>query len=410
MADDRRVVVTGIGLRSPAGNSIEELADSLQNKKSGIKAVPEWSRIENLRTRVAGICENIIETDIDRKYRRTMGRVAILAALAARDAVSDSGLPEDLIGSPACGVAFGSTAGSSQSLEDYVKQVFENESIKGMQSSSYIHFMSHTCAANLAMMFRAKGPVIASCTACASGSQAIGFGYEAIKGGKADIMIAGGAEEMHFMDAAIFDIMRATSTKYNDRPDMTPRPFDRDRDGLVVGEGGGCCVLEEYSHAAKRGARIYAEVSGFGTNCDGTHITNPSEDGMAGAMLRALKDAKISPDDIGHINAHATATEVGDVVESAATYRVFGNRVPVSAFKGYTGHTLGACGALESIITIIMMNMGFIAPTRNLENPDPACAPINHVIGGVRSQSFKVGMNNNFAFGGINTSLIFSIV
>jgi 3-oxoacyl-[acyl-carrier-protein] synthase II len=407
MAIKRRVVVTGIGFRSPIGNSLNELEESLKNNKSGVHYIPEWEQYENLRTRVAGICKDIDENAIARKHRRSMGRVAILAALSAQDAIKDSGLDESIIASPECGVSFGSTAGSSQSMEEFLKQIFERNSLKGLQSSTYLKFMSHTCAANLAMMFEAKGPVIASCTACVSGSQGIGFAYEAIRHGRADIMLSGGAEEMHFMNAAIFDIMHAASSKYNEKPEMTPRPFDSGRDGLVVGEGGACLVLEEYEFAKKRGAMIYAEVIGYGTNCDGSHLTNPSHEGMAGAMYLALKDASLSGEAIQHINAHATATEAGDIAESKAIYSIFKDNVPVSAFKGYMGHTLGACGAIESIITILMMREGFIAPTRNLTSPDSNCAPISHVIGECRQYNFSTGMNNNFAFGGINTSLIF---
>lgn len=405
-----RVVVTGIGLRSPIGNTIESVSEALRSSKTGVKYMPQWEEIDSLRTRVAGVIENLDDMNIPRKHRRSMGRVAALACLAADNAIKDSGLSADIIGSPECGISFGSTEGSSNAMEEFLWQIFKEKSLKGVPSSSYLQFMSHTCAANIAAMFQCKGPVIASCTACVSGSQGVGFGYDAIKLGRAKIMLSGGAEEMHFMDAGIFDIMRATSTKYNDACHLTPRPFDRDRDGLVVGEGGACLVLEEYSHAAKRGARIYAEIIGYGTNCDGTHLTNPSDEGMAGAMRFALKEAGLPAEKIGHINAHATATEAGDIAESKATYSVFQDKVPVSAFKGYMGHTLGACGAIESIITIAMMRGGFIAPTRNLDNPDPRCAPINHVMGEVRDSRFTIGMNNNFAFGGINTSLIFTLV
>lgn len=407
MKSDRRVVVTGIGFRSPIGNSLPELNKSLLNSVSGVRIIHEWDKMENLHTRVAGICENIDEMLIERKYRRSMGRVAILAALSCIDAIADSAIDTNLIESPECGVSFGSTAGSSDSMEAFIEQIIKHRSLKGLQSSTYLKFMSHTCAANIAMMFRVKGPVIASCTACTSGSQGIGFGYEAIQRGNASIMLAGGAEEMHILDAAIFDIMYATSTKYNNKPELTPRPFDSERDGLVVGEGGGCLVLEEYEHAKKRGARIYAEVIGFGNTCDGSHLTNPNIDGMQNAMKQSLKDAQLNAEDIGHINAHATATEAGDIAESKATYSLFRDQVPVTAFKGYMGHTLGACGVIESIITINMMNEGYIAPSRNLLKPDPACAPVSHVTGGVRESGFSIGMNNNFAFGGVNTSLIF---
>ncbi len=410
MEDSRRVVVTGMGLRSPIGNSPKELFDSLLKNKSGIKQMPEWESLESFRTGIAGLCGNIDDKDIPRKCKRSMGRVAVLSALSVQDAISDSGLEEEKISSQDCGISFGSTAGSSSSMEEFLKQIFEKQSLKGMQSSIYLHFMSHTCAANLAMMFQVKGPIVASCTACVAGAQGVGFGYDSIKSGRANIMIAGGAEEMHFMHAGVFDIMRATSTNYNENPDATPRPFDKDRDGLVIGEGGACLILEEYEHASKRGAKIYAEIAGYGTNCDGTHLTNPDVQGMAGAMNRALKEAKMSPDDIMHINAHATATEAGDVTESKATYSIFKDRVPVSAFKGYMGHTLGACGGIESIITILMMREGIVPPIRNLENPDPECAPLNYVTGKPQEYKFNIGMNNNFAFGGINTSLIFKLI
>jgi len=407
MRDGKRVVVTGIGLRTPIGHSLAELRESFLEGRTGVRSIPEWRDIENLRTGVAGICPGVDEGDVPRHFRRSMGRVAILAALAATDAVEDSGLGPSQIATPDCGVSFGSTAGSSQAMEEYLRQILSTNSLKGLQSSVYIRFMSHTCAANLATMFGTRGPVIASCTACASGSQGIGYGYEQIRAGRARIMITGGAEEMHFMDAGIFDVMRATSTRYNDTPEQTPRPFDRLRDGLVVGEGSGCLILEEYERAKKRGATIHAEIIGFGNNCDGGHITNPSSEGMAGAMRLALKDAGIAPEAVGHVHAHATATELGDIAEARATCDVFGQRVPVSAVKGYMGHTLGACGAIESAVTILMLKEGFMVPTRNLDEPDPACAPLNHVTGGIREERFDVGMNNNFAFGGINTSLLF---
>ena len=407
MSGIKRVVVTGIGFRSPIGHTMEGLKRSLLDGSSGVRTIPEWDRIRHMRTRLAGVCDGVDEKAIPRAVRRSMGRVSILAALATMDAVSDSGLTEDFIGSEDCGVSFGSTAGSSQAMEDFIKAYFTNSSLVGLESSAYLKFMSHTCAANLSMMLHTKGPVIASCTACVAGSQGIGCGYEAIKTGKARAMLAGGAEEMHFFNAAIFELMRATSVGYNDRPHATPRPFDADRDGLVVGEGAACLVLEDYEHAKERNAQIYAEIIGFGTNCDGAHLTNPSSEGMAGVMRIALRDAGLAADQIEHVNAHATATPTGDLAEAIAISQVFGSKVPVSAFKGYMGHTLGACGALESIITICMLGGGFMAPTKNLDGPDPEFPPLDHVMGETRSCSFTIGMNNNFAFGGINTSLIF---
>jgi 3-oxoacyl-[acyl-carrier-protein] synthase II len=220
------------------------------------------------------------------------------------------------------------------------------------------------------------------------------------------VMVAGGAEELHAVNAAVFDIMFATS-KRNHEPERTPRPFDRDRDGLVVGEGAGTLVLEALEHAEARGARIYAEIAGFGTNGDGTHITNPDVRGMQRVMELALGDAGLAADDIGYVNAHGTATEAGDIAESMATHRVFGDCAPISSLKSYLGHTLGAGGALEAWMTVMMLREDWFAPTVNLETPDPRCAPLDYIRGGPRSLRAVHAMSNNFAFGGVNTSLIF---
>ena len=234
----------------------------------------------------------------------------------------------------------------------------------------------------------------------------IGYAYEAIKHGYEKVMIAGGADELHPSHIAIFDTLYATSLK-NDTPKLTPSPFDAERDGLVLGEGAGTMILEEYEHAKKRGAKIYAEVIGFGTSTDGTHITNPCHETMGSALELAIKDAGISPDDIGYVNAHGTATLQGDVAESLATFDVFKRAVPISSIKSYTGHTLGACGAIEAILSLKMLNNNWYAPTLNLNNVDSNCAPLDYITGNGRNIDTNIIMSNNFAFGGINTSLIF---
>jgi 3-oxoacyl-[acyl-carrier-protein] synthase II len=218
-------------------------------------------------------------------------------------------------------------------------------------------------------------------------------------------MIAGGAEELHPIDAAVFDILYATSTR-NDDPTRTPRPFDAERDGLVVGEGAATLVLEELEHARARGARIHAEIVGFGTNSDGRHITNPDSDGMRRVMEMALADAEIPAGRVGYVNAHGTATKLGDIAESEATHRVFGPRVPVSSLKGALGHTLGACGAIEAWLSIAMLREGWVAPTLNLSRVDEACAPLDYVRGECRDLDVDLAVTNNFAFGGVNTSLV----
>ena len=410
MENRRRVVVTGMGLRSPIGNTLDAFVESMQRGTSGVRQMPEWDRIASLRTKLAGVCTDVDGKSIPRKYRRTMGRVAILAALGMQDAVADANLDEEIVAGDRCGVSFGSTSGSSTTQEKYLKGIWDKSSVRGVASSPYLQFMSHTCAANLSTLFHTRGPLAASCTACVAGSQGVGSGVEQIRLGNAEVMLCGGAEEMHYMVAVVFDVMRAASSRYNAAPEETPRPFDEERDGLVVGEGAGCLVLEEWEHARRRGARIYAEILGYGTNTDGQQMTTPDPDSMAAVLVRALEDARLSADKIEYVNAHATATVVGDLAESIALHRVLGDQVPVSGLKGYMGHTLGASGAIESIATILMMKERFIAPTRNLVKPDPKCAPLNHVVHDPRECALSVGMNNNFAFGGVNTSLIFGTV
>jgi 3-oxoacyl-[acyl-carrier-protein] synthase II len=407
MNDKLRVVITGMGMRTPIGNTFGDVMDALKAGKSGIQYMADWEKIERMRTKVAGLCRiEGEEKSIPRNYRRGMGRVAILAALATTDAVKDSGLGENEIASPACGVSFGSTAGSTGEQVLQMGHMVQNQSLAGVLSSSYLKCMSHTCAGNLATLFHCRGPFVASCVACASGSQGIGFGYEAISRGKASIMLTGGAEEMHFLHNAIFDLLMATSSNFNDRPQETPRPFDAARDGLVVSEGAGCLVLEEYEHARRRGANIYAEILSYWTNSSGMHMTDSDPVSMEECMRAALKDADVRAEDVEHISAHATATESGDEAEAIATYRVFGSKTPVTALKGNTGHTLGASGAIETIAAILMGREGFMAHTLNLMEPDPKFPPLKHIMKEPLDKGFSLGVNNNFAFGGVNTSLV----
>lgn len=411
MSGDRRVVIVGMGIRSPIGNTPEELADSLKSRRSGVQRMPDWEDIRRLRTKVAGLC-NIEgeEKTIPRHNRRSMGRVSMLATLSAIDAVKESGLREEEIASPLCGISYGSTEGSTAERTGMLGKMLQNRDLSGVPASSYLKCMSHTCGANLATFLHLRGPFIASCTACVCGSQGIGFGYEAIKSGKADIMIAGGAEEMHFLYAAVFDLMMATSSKYNDRPSETPRPFDANRDGLVVAEGAATLVLEDYERAKRRGASILAEIEGFWSNASGLHLTDSHALSIGECMHAALKTAGRKSEEIQQVSAHATATANGDEAEAIAIHKVFGPHVPVTAIKGYMGHTMGASGAIEAIATIMMMRQGFIAPTLNLESPDPALPTLDHVIGDPRERHVKVAVNNNFAFGGVNTSLVLALI
>ncbi|MEZ4385845.1 MAG: beta-ketoacyl-ACP synthase [Nannocystaceae bacterium] len=401
----QRVVITGVGVTSPIGDTYDAVATSLQEGRHGIRAMPEWDRIGDLRTKLAGVADLELKGRYKRKKVRSMGRVSLLATYASEVAIADAGLDPELVSSGRVGLAYGSTTGSSDAMEEFCGTLFTNYSLKGLSANSYLKMMSHTCAANLALFFGIRGRIIPTCSACTSGAQAIGYAYESVKYGLQEVMIAGGAEEIHFASAATFDLMWATSAGYNDRPDLSPRPFDKARDGLVIGEGAGTVILESYDRAVARGATIYGEILGYGTNCDGVHVTAPSAPGMAGAMVLSLKDAALDPAQIDYINAHGTATELGDIAETQATREVFGRAAPISSTKSFTGHTLGACGALEAIFSLAMMERGFLAPTRNLTEVDPRCAELDY-IRELRRGSPRTIMSNNFAFGGVNTSMI----
>jgi 3-oxoacyl-[acyl-carrier-protein] synthase II len=404
----RRVVVTGMAGLSPIGQDWKQAGDALRSGRSGVARIPEWEDIEDLDTRLGAPVSGFAAPESwSRKKTRTMGRVSLMAAYAAEQALEDAGLTgHPTLTSGRAGVSYGSSSGSPTAIEVYSRRLFQERTLRGIGANDYLQIMSHTCAANIANLLGLRGRVVPTCTACTSGSQGIGYGYEAIKFGQQEVMLAGGAEELHEMDVAVFDILFSSSTR-NDEPERTPRPFDVERDGLVVGEGAGCLVLEELEHARRRGARIYAEMLGYGTNCDGHHMTNPDPGGMENVMRLALADAGVSADEVGYVNAHGTATEVGDIAESHATLAVFGDRTPVSSLKGHLGHTLGACGALEAWMTLAMVGEGWLAPTLNLEALDARCAPLDYVMGTPRESAAEVVVSNNFAFGGVNTSLVF---
>jgi 3-oxoacyl-[acyl-carrier-protein] synthase II len=366
----------------------------------------DWGKYKRMNTQLAAPVDFTMP-DYPRKKIRGLGRVGQLALVSADRALQSAALaPDDPeLSSGRCGVAYGSSMGSVDSLLDFYSMLVLGD-LKNMSATTYIKAMPQTCAANIGVFYGLTGRIITTNTACTSGSMSIGFAYETIQRGLQDIMIAGGAEELSPADAAVFDTLFAASTK-NDTPELTPRAYDKNRDGLVVGEGSGTVILEEYEHAVKRGAKIFAEVVGFGTNTDGTHITQPNRLTMGTAMKLALKDAALDPACIGYVNTHGTATSAGDIAESWATHDVFDRSVPVSTIKNYTGHTLGACGTIEAWLSINMMKEKWFCPNVNLDEVDPRCAPLDYIRGGGREIGTEYIMSNNFAFGGINTSLIF---
>jgi 3-oxoacyl-[acyl-carrier-protein] synthase II len=400
-----RVVVTGMAGISPLGQDWKTVSERLDQGTSAVAVNDELDAYQGMDTRLAArISDFEVPANYTRKRTRTMGRVSKLAARATELALIDANF-QDWRENPGVGISYGSTAGSPPAMQMYAKALHASK-LGRIRATDYIQFMSHTVAANLAQFFQVTGRMIPTCSACTSGSQGIGYGFEAIQLGKQQVMLAGGSEEYHPLHTGVFDIMFATSTR-NEDPTSTPRPFDKDRDGLVVGEGAGTLILEELEHAKNREAGIYAELVGWGTNCDGKHVTNPDPDGMENVMRLALADAGLEPGAIGYVNAHGTATEVGDIAESQAMNRVFGSRVPTSSLKSYMGHTLGACGAIEAWLSIEMMRSNRFSPTLNLENIDSRCGDLDYIQADARSLETEYVMSNNFAFGGVNTSLIF---
>lgn len=403
----KRVVVTGMALASPLGSDINTVFENLEKFENCVEYNKDLDQYQRLNTRLSAKVKGFeIPPTYNRKVTRTMGPLSIMAVRTAEQALEDAGLlGDEIITNGQTGVSYGSSSGSLDAIIDfYGMQV--DKVVRGLNSGSYVKMMPHTAPVNISLYLKTTGRLITSSTACTSGSMGIGYAYETIKNGYETVMISGGGEELHATEIAIFDTLYATSLK-NDTPKLTPSPFDKNRDGLVLGEGAGTLILEEYEHAKRRGAKIYAEIIGFGTNTDGTHITNPNRETMKTALELALKDANLSPDRIGYVNAHGTATIQGDLAETWATEQVFKRPVPVSSTKSYTGHTLGACGSIEAIISIEMMNRGWFHPTLNLNDIDPECGKLDYIQGQGREIKTDYIMSNNFAFGGINTSLIF---
>ncbi|MCP9340366.1 beta-ketoacyl-ACP synthase [Stutzerimonas xanthomarina] len=403
----KRVVVTGMAGITSLGSDWASIETYFSSNRSGIRYMPEWDRFTELNTRLAGPVDDFaVPKHWTRKQLRSMGRVSRLSVKAAEQALDHAGLLDDpSIRDGRMGVACGSSTGSTEEIKAFGNMLL-NSVADGLNANSYIRMMPHTTAANISIFFGLTGRVIPTSSACTSGSQGIGYAYEAIKFGRLPMMLAGGAEELCATEAMVFDALYATSLK-NDAPQTSPRPYDAGRDGLVIGEGAGMLVLEELEHALARGATIHAELTGFGSNADGQHATKPEQLTMRRAMELALEDAGLQAGAIGYVNGHGTATEQGDIAETQATQALFGSGMPISSQKSFLGHTLGACGALESWFSIEMMNRDRYIHTLNLDRIDPRCGELDYLAGAPRAMQHEYVMNNNFAFGGINTSLIF---
>jgi 3-oxoacyl-[acyl-carrier-protein] synthase II len=402
-----RVVVTGMGGVSALGSDWPTIQAAFESGRNGVRAMPDWEYYAELNTRLAApIPDFSVPAHWTRKQLRSMGRVSQLSVFAAERALHDAGLlGEPDISDGRMGVACGSSTGSTADVRAFANMLISGVS-DDLNANTYVRMMPHTTAANIGIFFGLKGRIIPTSSACTSGSQGIGYAYEAIRYGRQAMMLAGGAEELCPSEAMVFDALYATS-QCNDTPWLSPRPYDSKRDGLVIGEGAGMLVLESLDHALARGARIHAEIVGFGCNSDGSHVTRPEIETMRIAMEQALADAQLPSHAIGYVNGHGTATEQGDIAETQATHAVFGPDVSISSQKSYLGHTLGACGALESWFSIEMLKNDRYAATLNLTEIDPRCGELDYITAAPRLASHEYVMNNNFAFGGINTSLIF---
>ncbi len=404
----RRVAITGVGIVSSIGNNVSEVTHSLRNGTSGIVAAPEYTEL-GFRSQVHGTVKLDVAEHIDRKQLRFMGEGAAYAVLAMEQAIADAGLEDSHVSNARTGLVAGSGGPSTANL----LAAFDITREKGPKRiGPYMvpRCMSSTVSACIATFFKIRGINYSISSACSTSAHCITAGADAIRSGSQDIVFAGGGEELHWTLSVLFDAMGAMSSKYNDTPELASRPYDADRDGFVIAGGGGMVVLEDMDHALARGAKIYAELVGYGANSDGEDMVAPSGEGAVRCMELALGgfDGHKITDKIDYINAHGTSTPVGDVKELEAVQTVFGPRgyLPiVTSTKSLTGHSLGATGVQEAIYTIIMMQNNFIAASANIETPDPAIGDIPVAQSRIDNIQINFALSNSFGFGGTNATL-----
>jgi len=402
----RRVVITGFGIVSSLGNNKQEVLDSLKAGRSGITYQPEYAE-RGLRSHVAGSIKNLdIEALIDRKLLRFMAKGHAYAWLAMQEAIADANLPDDLVSNVRTGLIVGAGGTSTESMLEGTNTL-EEKGIRRVGPYMVTKTMSSGIVACLATGAKIKGVNYGISSACSTSAHCIGAGVEQIQLGKQDIVFAGGGEEEHWTMSYLFDAMGALSSKYNETPDKASRTYDADRDGFVISGGGGIVVLEEYEHAKARGAKIYAEVVGYGATSDGYDMVAPSGEGAVRCMQQALQGLDIN--EIDYINTHGTSTPVGDTKELEAIRTVFGDsKTAIASTKSLSGHALGAAGVNEAIYTLLMMQHGFIAASANIDNLDPAAEGLNIVRELIQSTKIETALSNSFGFGGTNATLTLS--
>ena len=399
----RRVVVTGMGIVSSIGNNLQDVTGALRQGRSGIEYSEEYQEL-GFRSRIHGSIEVDLAGAIDRKQKRFMGDAAAYNYLAMLEAIQDSGLSQDVISSPRTGLVVGSGGGSPENISNAV-DLLRDKGVKRVGPYMVTRTMASSTAACLGTAFKIKGVAYSISSACATSAHCIGNAGELIQMGKQDLVFAGGGEELHWTTTVLFDAMGALSSKYNDAPQTASRAYDADRDGFVISGGGGVLVMEELEHARNRGARIYAELVGYGATSDGFDMVQPSGEGAARCMEQAIAGLGRPVD---YLNSHGTSTPVGDVRELEAISKVFGGDVPpISATKSLTGHALGAAGVNEAVYTLLMLEGDFIAASANIANIDPDAESFPIVRERQDNAGLNVVMSNSFGFGGTNSTLVF---
>ena len=399
----RRVVITGLGVVSSLGNDKAAVTESLKAGRSGIVFAPEYAEV-GMRSQVHGAIKDLDFSDhIDRKALRFMGDAAAYATIAMQQAIADAGLEPNEVSNPRTGVIAGSGGASNENVVE-AADIARAKGVKRVGPYRVPRTMGSTVSANLATLFKIKGVNFSISSACSTSAHCVGTAVEQIMLGKQDIVFAGGGEELHWTLSMLFDAMGALSSKYNDTPEKASRAYDANRDGFVIAGGGGMLVVEELEHAKARGAKIYAEIVGYGANSDGYDMVAPSGEGAERCMRLALETVK---GDIDYINPHGTSTPVGDTKEIGAIKAVFGDKIPkISSTKSMSGHSLGAAGVHELIYSLLMLENDFIAPSINIEQLDPACEGVPIVRERIDNAGLKRIMSNSFGFGGTNACVV----
>jgi len=400
----KRVVVTGMGIVSSLGNNTQEVVASLREAKSGIVTADDYVKY-GFRSQVHGSLKIDLDAVVDRRARRFQGDGAGYCWVAMNQAIADAGLEEKDVSNPRTGLIVGSGGPSTKAIVDAADITRKNNSPKRIGPFAVPKAMSSTLSANLSTWFKTKGVNYSISSACSTSANCIGNAYEMIQWGKQDVMFAGGGEELDWTLSELFDAMGAMSSKYNATPEKASRAYDKNRDGFVISGGGGILILEELEHAKARGAKIYAELVGYGATADGADMVAPSGEGAVRCMQMAIEKVKGA---IDYINPHATSTPVGDIPEINAIRDVFGDKMPpISATKSLSGHSQGAAGVHEAIYTLLMMQSGFICESANIEEIDPAVASANIVRRRIDNARIDTALSNSFGFGGTNASLVF---